>query len=244
MSEVTIIQRLLLTHDNSRSHIITISFFFMKSSNSNKATASDQPRWFAMAVILIMIIITCEGRIVERSLKRDTYYYTKAAKTKAAKAVSYQTKSTKHVHSMETNAHNMMNEYTKAGKDEIGVDSKSSKARVDHAHSMSMGGVSYETKAAKTKAAKGDSHFSFFHHGSTDGALDVELNATAVNATATTDEATTATPDAVVSDRAPLTAGREEEEEEGSSNSGHVLSRRNLTFLVSSASALHFLICM
>ena len=222
----------------------------MKSSNSNKATASDQPRWFAMALILIMAmqIITCEGRIVERSLKRDTYYYTKAAKTKAAKAVSYQTKSTKNVHSMETNAHNMMNDYTKAGKDEIGVDSKSSKARVDvhHAHSMSMGGVSYETKAAKTKSAKGDSHFSFFHHGSTDGALDVELNATAVNATATTDEATTATPDAVVSDRAPLTAGREEteEEEEGSSNSGHVLSRRNLTFLVSSASALHFLICM
>lgn len=217
----------------------------MKSSNSNKATASDQPRWFAMAVILIMAlqIITCEGRIVERSLKRDTYYYTKAAKTKAAKAVN-QTKSAKNVPSMETNAHSMMNKYTKAGKDEIGVGSKSSKARVDfhHAHSMSMGGVSYETKAAKTKAAKGDSHFSFFHHGSTDGA-DVELNATAVNATNTTDEAATATSDAVVSDRAPLTAGREEEG--FSSSGGHVLSRRNfISFLASSASALFFLIRM
>lgn len=221
----------------------------MKSSNSNKATASDQPRWFAIAVILTMAmqIMICEGRIVERSLKRDTYHYTTAAakSNKAAKAVSYQTKSAKNVHSMETNAHSMMNEYTKTGNDEIGADSKSSKARVDfhHAHSMSIGGVSYETKAAKTKAAKGDSHFSFFYHGSTDGALDVQLNATAVNATNTSGEATTATPDAVVSDRAPLTAGREEEG--GSSSGGHVLSRRNfISFLASSASALFFLIRM
>ena len=224
----------------------------MKSYNSNKATASaNQPRWFVIAVILIMamqIIILCEGRL-ERSLKRDTYYYSKASKTKAAKTVSYQTKSAKNVH------HSMMNEYTtKAGKDEIGVDSKSSKAHVDfhHAHSMSMGGVSYETKAAKTKAAKGDSYFSFFHHGSTDGALDVELNATVVNATtSTTDEATTGTTtdavlsditDAVVSDRAPLNAGSEED---GSSSGGHILSRRNfMSFLTSSVSALFFLICM
>jgi hypothetical protein len=225
----------------------------MKSYNSNKATASaNQPRWFVIAVILIMamqIIILCEGRL-ERSLKRDTYYYSKAAKTKAVKTVSYQTKSAKNVHQ------SMMNEYTtKAGKDEIGVDSKSSKAGVDfhHAHSMSMGGVSYEAKAAKTKAAKGDSHyFSFFHHGSTDGALDVELNATVVNATtSTTDEATTGTTtdavlsdttDAVVSDRAPLNAGSEED---GSSSGGQVLSRRNfMSFLTSSVSALFFLIYM
>jgi hypothetical protein len=225
----------------------------MKSYNSNKATASaNQPRWFAIAVILIMamqIIILCEGSIIERSLKHDTYYYSKAAKTKAAKTVSYQTKSAKNVHQ------SMMIEYTtKAGKDEIGVYSKSSKANVDfhHAHSMSMGGVSYEAKAAKTKAAKGDSYFSFFHHGSTDGALDVELNATVVNATTnTTDEATTGTTtdavlsdttDAVVSDRAPLNAGSEDD---GSSSGGQVLSRRNfISFLASSVSALFFLICM